>query len=105
MKKIFVITALFFTVCANAQNVKQLTKEDYDAAANMLAKNLYKHVERMNVNAHWLPSGKFWYENRSDNGVEYVIVNPVTGSKKTSAKKDEETLGFCIMFHKRYTKN
>ena len=96
MKKIFVITALFFTVCANAQNVKQLTKEDYDAAAKMLAKNLYKHVERMNVNAHWLPSGKFWYENRSDNGVEYVIVNPVTGSKKTSAKKDEEIIAAAL---------
>lgn len=90
MKKIFIIQALiaFFTVAAYAQSDKKiLTTADYDQATKALGFNAGKLVYRYNVNPNWLPDSKFWYSVSVPGGVQYVLINPADGSRKTGPDK------------------
>ncbi|HMU11367.1 MAG TPA: DPP IV N-terminal domain-containing protein [Ferruginibacter sp.] len=90
MKKIFIIQALiaFFAVAAYAQSDKKvLTVADYDQATKALGFNASKLVYRYNVNPNWLPDGKFWYSVSVPGGVEFVLINPADGSRKTGPDK------------------
>lgn len=90
MKKIFIIQALiaFLAVTAYAQSDKKvLTVADYDQATKALGFNAGKLVYRYNVNPTWLPDGKFWYSVSVPGGVEFVLINPADGSRKTGPDK------------------
>ena len=89
MKKFVFIVCVLFPAITDAQTAKQLTNADYAAAEKMLGKNVLGLVERMSVNAQWLPDGKLWYSNRSQNGTEYVLIDPKNGNRKTSANRQQ----------------
>ncbi len=90
MKKHFIalaITALAgFTVTAQSDK-KVLTTADYDQATKALGFNVGKLVYRYNVNPNWLPDGTFWYSVAVPGGVEFVLINPADGSRKTGPDK------------------
>ncbi|MBL0183201.1 MAG: DPP IV N-terminal domain-containing protein [Chitinophagaceae bacterium] len=90
MKKIFIVQAFiaFLAVAANAQSDKKiLTTADYDQATRALGSTTSKLVYRYNVNPNWLPDGKFWYSVSVPGGMEFVLIDPADGSRKTGPDK------------------
>ena len=89
MKKYFIalaITALAgFTATAQSDK-KLLTSTDYEAATKALGFNASKLIYRYNVTPNWLPDGKMWYSVSVPGGVEYVLIDPTDGSRKTDRK-------------------
>ena len=90
MKKHFIALAITtlagFTATAQSDK-KLLTASDYEAATKSLGFSTNKLVYRYNVNPNWLPDGKFWYYVSVPGGVEYVLIDPTDGSRKTGADK------------------
>lgn len=90
MKKYFIALAITGIAGFNAtaqSDKKQLTTTDYDAATRALSFNTGKLVYRYNVNPNWLPDGKFWYSVSVPGGVEFVLIDPANGSRKTGPDK------------------
>lgn len=90
MKKILFSQALIalLAFAASAQSDKKiLTVANYDQATKALGFNTNKLVYRSNVNPNWLPDGKFWYSVSVPAGVEFVLINPADGSRKTGPDK------------------
>ncbi len=90
MKKIFLSQALIalLALAAHAQSDKKvLTVADYDQATKAMGFNTSKLVFRANVNPNWLPDGRFWYSVAIPGGVEFVLINPADGSRKTGPDK------------------
>ncbi|HAO46705.1 MAG TPA: S9 family peptidase [Chitinophagaceae bacterium] len=91
MKKHILIASAcisLFALGAHAQSDKKvLTTKDYDEATKALGFNASKLVYRYNVNPIWLPDGKFWYSVSVPGGVEFVLIDPATGARKTGPDK------------------
>ena len=90
MKKKYITIALIAIVsfATNAQSDKKvLTAADYEAATLSLGVNTSKLVYRTNVNPNWLSDGKFWYSVSVPGGLEYVLIDPTNGSRKTGPDK------------------
>lgn len=90
MKRYFIALAItgLAGLTANAQSDKKvLTTADYEAATKSLGFNTNKLVFRNNVNPNWLPDGTFWYAVSVPGAVEYVLINPADGSRKTGPDK------------------
>jgi dipeptidyl aminopeptidase/acylaminoacyl peptidase len=90
MKKYISVLALLilagFTVTAQSDK-KVLTATDYEGAVKSLGFNTNKLIFRNNVNPNWLPDGKLWYSVSVPGGVEYVLIDPTDGSRKTGPDK------------------
>ncbi|MEO7697033.1 MAG: DPP IV N-terminal domain-containing protein [Chryseolinea sp.] len=98
MSKAFTILSFILLNClpqhSNAQTTalpRALTKSDYAKAESRLSYATAPFVDRATVQAKWLSDGKFWYSVLISNGIEYVLINPVDGSRKSA--KDLKTLG------------
>ena len=90
MKKKYITIVLIAIVsfATNAQSDKKvLTAADYEAATLSLGVNTSKLVYRTNVNPNWLSDGKFWYSVSVPGGLEYVLIDPTNGSRKTGPDK------------------
>ena len=88
MRKYFLfILTVCFAVCVNAQQNDSLSAEDYAKAEKFLSYNINPLVKGTSVNANWLPDGKFWYSVSTENGIEYVLVDPQKGSRLTDKQK------------------
>jgi dipeptidyl aminopeptidase/acylaminoacyl peptidase len=83
IKFYFVIIQLTVAISIAAQQV--YTTADYQKATNMLGANLSKHIYRGPVVANWLPNGNCWYKTTTPTGIEYVLVNTKTGTRKSSS--------------------
>ena len=87
MKRISIVTLasilLSFAAIAFAQ--QPLTTADYDRAAKMLAQGTGPFVDRAGVRPTFLPDGRFWYSVLTATGREFVMINPVDGSRQTGA--------------------
>ena len=84
MKRISIVTLasilLSFAAIAFAQ--QPLTTADYDRAAKMLAQGTGPFVDRAGVRPTFLPDGRFWYSVLTATGREFVMINPVDGSRQ-----------------------
>jgi dipeptidyl-peptidase 4 len=59
------------------------TKANYDLAAQWTTQKVAKLVFDGNVTPHWLESGdKFWYSYETSQGRSFMIVDPLTRTKK-----------------------
>ncbi len=58
-----------------------LTAADYDRAVKMLGFNTSPLVDRAGVRPTFLRDGRFWYRVLTATGSEYVLVNPIDGSR------------------------
>lgn len=59
------------------------TAADYARAEKMLNFNTAPLVDRAGVRPTFLPDGRFWYRVLTPTGSEYVLINPVDGSKQS----------------------
>ncbi|HQX57256.1 MAG TPA: DPP IV N-terminal domain-containing protein [Pyrinomonadaceae bacterium] len=87
MKRISIATfasiLLAFASMAFAQ--QPLSSADYDRASKMLASGTAPFVDRAGVRPTFLPDGRFWYSVLTATGREFVMINPVDGSRQTGA--------------------
>ncbi|MBK6588745.1 MAG: DPP IV N-terminal domain-containing protein [Acidobacteria bacterium] len=87
MKRISIVTfasiLLAFASMAFAQ--QPLSSADYDRASKMLASGTAPFVDRAGVRPTFLPDGRFWYSVLTATGREFVMINPVDGSRQTGA--------------------
>jgi Tol biopolymer transport system component len=65
---------------ANAQS-RALTADDYARAEKFMAYNTAPLVLRSGVRPNWLPDGRFWYRVSTENGTEFILVDPVKGTR------------------------
>jgi len=83
MKKICLILLFVSLVAAQEKHEpKVLTVEDYKRAERWLSYNVAPLVDRTNVRPNWLPDGRFWYSVLTPDGIEYVLIDPTTKSRK-----------------------
>ena len=83
-----VCAVLTFLVAAGGILAQQpaFTVADYARAEKMLGYNTAPLVDRNGVRPTFLPDGRFWYQVLTPTAIEYVLVNPVDGSRKAAAK-------------------
>ncbi len=67
-------------VAASAQG-RQLTTADYARAESFMDYNVNPLVYHGMDRGAWLADGRFWYRDVGPDGVRYVLVDPVRGTK------------------------
>ncbi|MEQ1605484.1 MAG: DPP IV N-terminal domain-containing protein [Pyrinomonadaceae bacterium] len=87
MKRISIVTfaSIFLAFASMAFAQQPLTAADYDRAAKMLGQGTAPFVDRTLGRPTFLPDGRFWYRVLTATGSEYVMINPVDGSRQTGA--------------------
>ncbi|HBR56106.1 MAG TPA: S9 family peptidase [Blastocatellia bacterium] len=68
---------------------KTVSAEDYARAEKMLNYKTGPLIDRAGVRPTFLPDGRFWYRILTASGAEYVMINPVDGSRRTAADARE----------------
>jgi dipeptidyl-peptidase 4 len=86
-KKIINVALLLIAFTANtfAQQTKVFTADDYARAEKMLGFNTNNYIDRGGVRATFLPDGRFWYQVMTPTAREFVLVNPVDGSRTVNS--------------------
>lgn len=88
LKKHFVaFIAVTSFLSLSAQQKDSLSKADYAQAEKFLSYNTYPLVDHAVVTPHWLPDGRFWYRTTTPAGYEYVLIDPVKGSRSVDKQK------------------
>src|SRR5436853_5787285 len=87
----FVITSIGSSASAQTRS---LTTQDYQHAEEFLSYNTNPYIDRGGVNPNWLPGDKFWYRVLTPQGSEFVMVDPVKGTK--TAAFDQQKLAAVI---------
>ena len=82
----FFCILLIFTATAQPGDKKLYTAADYEKATKFLGFNTSKLIDRNNVSPNWMDDGRLWYAVSTATGKEYVLINPVDGSRKTAAE-------------------
>ena len=89
MKRITITSVLIFlsasAVTAQPGDKKIYTAADYEQATKFLGFNTNKLVDRSNISPNWLDDGRLWYSVNTATGKEYVLINPIDGSRKTGS--------------------
>src|SRR5437667_4197514 len=74
-----VITLLLST--ASFAQTRVLTAEDYARAEKFMGYNTNPLVLHSGVRATWLPDDRFWYRVATENGNEFVLVDPARNTR------------------------
>jgi dipeptidyl aminopeptidase/acylaminoacyl peptidase len=90
-KFLFAPIALSLALATQAQQPGVLTSKDYAHAESMLGYSAEQLVDRAAVRPNWLPGDKFWYKVLTAQGSEFVLVDPVKGTRTAAA--DLQQLG------------
>jgi len=75
-----VVAGLCLSASAAAQG-RQLTTEDYARAEKFMDYNVNPLVLHTVEHVKFMADGRFWYRDRGANGAEFVVVDPVRGTK------------------------
>ncbi len=78
--------ALALFVFSSFSFAQQITADDYARAEKMMFWNTSPLVDRNGVNPNFLPDGRFWYRVLTPTGMEFVLIDPKDGSRKTALK-------------------
>lgn len=71
---------LLLTMHIQAQQ-PALTAADYARAEKFMSYNTGPLVLRASVRPNWLPDGRFWYRVATENGNEFILVDPMKGTR------------------------
>jgi hypothetical protein len=107
-----VLAAIIVFLAATAGSAQQpavppgrvFTAADYARAEKMLSYNTSPLVDRAGVRPTFLPDGRFWYRALTPTGSEYVLINPVDGTRQTAsdpAKLDIKPIAVAGGFGRR----
>jgi dipeptidyl-peptidase 4 len=78
-----IVAGCCLTVSGMAQG-KQLTAEDYARAEKFMAYNVNSLVYHGVARPTWMGDGRFWYRDNGPDGVTFIVVDPVKGTKTTA---------------------
>ena len=84
MKKISIFLLLVICPVIAGAQAPSVTAADYARAEKMLGFNTAPLIDRAGVRPTFLPDGRFWYRVLTPTGSEYVLINPVDGTRKTA---------------------
>jgi dipeptidyl-peptidase-4 len=88
MKKfLFAVLPVTVALSASAQQKDSVTTKDYARAESFLSYNTNSLVYSAWVEPHWLPNDRFWYANGTPQGTEYVLIDPVKGTRAVSQQQ------------------
>ncbi|NID09320.1 S9 family peptidase [Fibrivirga algicola] len=79
---------------ANAQQRPALTTSDYERAQRFMGSNAEQLIDNGSLRPNWLPGDRFWYRNLTATGSNYVLVDPMKGSR--SAPFDAQKLAATL---------
>ena len=60
---------------------RALTSDDYARAEKFMGYNTNPLVLRAGVRPTWLPGDRFWYRVATEKGDEFILVDPVRGTR------------------------
>src|SRR5215510_16430631 len=80
-KAAVVICGLLAVIPGFAQT-RALTSDDYARAEKFLGYNANPLVLHSGVRPTWLPDDRFWYRVVTENGTEFVMFDPVRGTRQ-----------------------
>ena len=75
-----VLAGFIITVPCLAQQ-RALTAADYARAEKFMNYNTNPLVLRAGVRPTWLPDERFWYRIATENGNEFVLIDPARGTR------------------------
>ncbi len=104
-KSALISTALIATVFSATAQQKSgpvLTVADYQHAESFMPYNTAALVDRLKVQPHWLPGGRFWYRILTAQGSEFVVVDPVKETKTAAFDQQKLASSLSAAFNKTY---
>src|SRR5450759_5340653 len=81
MKQSVCCLAATLLALASAFGQQKFTTADYARAEKLMGYNTTPLVVRSGVRPNWLPDERFWYRITTANGAEFVLVDPVKGTR------------------------
>jgi len=81
----FTILVAATAIFAQQPAPRVYTTEDYARSEKMLGYNTAPLVDRYGVRPTFLDNGQLWYRVLTPTGTEYVLINPVDGSRRTAS--------------------
>jgi dipeptidyl aminopeptidase/acylaminoacyl peptidase len=79
---VMLAASLLLALPAVAQAPAALSAADYERAERFLGYNVNDLVLRDSVDPSWLPGERFWYRVDTERGSEFLIVDPVRGTRE-----------------------
>ncbi len=67
-----------------SQSTDSLSAKDYASAESFLRYTTQQYVDNGYVNPNWISGDKFWYRNLTAQGSEFILVDPVKGTRVTA---------------------
>ena len=84
-----VLLGVLILIGSHAFIGSQGTLEDYQRAERFLPKNVEEFVFRLRVDPHWIDkSSRFWYQIRTRQGKEFILVDPEKKTKRPAFDQD-----------------
>src|SRR5437588_207415 len=77
-------SGLIVAIPAIAQPARGLTAADYARAEKFMGYNTNPLVLHTPVRPTWLAGGRFWYRNITADGSEFVLIDPVKGTRASA---------------------
>ncbi len=74
------LASLLMTTLCNAQQ-RVITADDYARAEKFMNYNTNPLVLRAGMRPTWLADGRFWYRVTTENGGEFILVDPARGTR------------------------
>ena len=81
MKQSVRFLAATLLALASAAGQQRFTAADYARAEKLMGYNTSPLVLRSGVRPTWLPDDRFWYRVTTTEGAEFVLVDPVKGTR------------------------
>ncbi|CAN5834603.1 S9 family peptidase [soil metagenome] len=101
-----VAAALFLPAAgAIAQQPRAVTAADYSRAEHALAPYATPLVFGGSVRPTWLPDGRFWYRTTTASGSQFILVDPVRGTRSPAFDQAKLAAGLSAAAGATYTGN
>src|SRR5262245_42784939 len=82
MRSAYLATILIvFCSLSVVSQTRTLTAADYARAEKFMGYNTNPLVLRGSVRPTWLPDDRFWYRITTENGNEFVLIDPIRGTR------------------------
>lgn len=83
MRRTFaILMAILAIPVTGAPQQRVFTAADYQRAEKVMNYNTNPLVLRAGVRGTWLPDDRFWYRITTENGAEFVLVDPAKGTRE-----------------------
>lgn len=80
-----------------------LSTKDYERAESLMTYNTAPFIDRAVVAPNWLPGDKFWYRVLTAKGSEFVLVDPVKGTRSLAFDHQRMAAALSTVTGKQYT--